>query len=371
MTLEEITELNMLNECAYECTKQSRWKETTQRYLSNLLLNNIGLQRELLDHTYKVSDTVNFYLNERGRIRYIEAPIVKDRVVQKTFTKNVLIPKLLPYVIYDNYASIKYRGTSFARKRFEIMLRRYMNKNGTDGYILFIDIKKYFENIDHEILKEMVHKRLIGVDKEIIDFIDYIIDTSSHSHKGLNLGSEAPQVLALYYLNPLDTFVKIVKGIKYYGRYMDDIFIIGKSKKELLSLLSEISKVLESLKLSINNKKTNIVKISHGFIFLQIKYNILKSGKIIKRPTHKKIVRERNRLKALKRIYDRGLINEKEAYNCYNSWRGSMIKEHNACFTTITNMDNLYKELFNKPLPKKNKSKMKIFNYLFKEITSI
>lgn len=371
MTLEEITELSMLNECAYECTKQSRWKETTQRYLSNLLLNNVELQRELLDHTYKVSDTVNFYLNERGRIRYIEAPIVKDRVVQKTFTKNVLIPKLLPYVIYDNYASIKHRGTSFARKRFDIMLRRYINKNGTDGYILFIDIKKYFENIDHEILKEMVHKKLIGVDKEIIDFIDYIIDTSSHSNKDLNLGSEAPQVLALYYLTPLDTFAKIVKGIKYYGRYMDDIFIIGKSKKELLSLLSEISKVLESLKLSINNKKTNIVKISHGFIFLQIKYNVLKNGKIIKRPTHKKIVRERNRLKALKRIYDRGLINEKEAYNCYNSWRGTIVKEHNTCFTTITNMDNLYKELFNKPLPNKSKSKMEIFNYLFKEITAI
>jgi len=56
-------------------------------------------------------------------------------------------------VIYDNYASLKNRGTSFARRRFEIMLRKFIRKNGTDGYVLLIDIKKYFESIDHDILK--------------------------------------------------------------------------------------------------------------------------------------------------------------------------------------------------------------------------
>lgn len=154
--LEELVEINMLNTCAYEGTKQSTWKETTQRYLSNLLLNNLQLRREVLEYKYCVSPTVDFDLNERGHVRHIEVPIARDRTIQKTLTKNVLTPSLMPYVIYDNYASIKNRGTSFARKRFEIMLRLYINKNGINGYILFIDIKKYFENIDHEVLKKLI-----------------------------------------------------------------------------------------------------------------------------------------------------------------------------------------------------------------------
>ena len=126
-------ELDRLNKCTYESVKQSRWKGTTQRYLANLLLRNLQLQRDVLNHEYSVKPTVDFYLNERGRVRYIQAPVVGDRTIQKTFTENVLTPSLIPHVIYDNYASIKHRGTSFARKRFEIMLKRYIRIYGIDG----------------------------------------------------------------------------------------------------------------------------------------------------------------------------------------------------------------------------------------------
>ena len=345
-TLEELMELDMLNKCAYEGTCQSRWKETTQRYISNLLINNLKLQKEVLDYKYCVSPTVDFVLNERGHIRNIEAPVARDRVVQKTITKNVLTPCIIPHVIYDNYASIKDRGTSFARKRFEIMLRRYMAHNGIDGYILFIDIKKYFENIDHEVLKSLIDPLISNEDKSVIDLVHYIIDTSSKTDKGLNLGSEAPQILALYYLTPVDTYIKVVKSIKYYGRYMDDAFVICKSKKELSLLLNEVENVLSTLKLEINKKKTNIIKLKHGFIFLQIKYNILQSGKILKRMSRTKVVRERRRLKALKRVYNFGVISENDAYNCYQSWRGAVKKEHNACYNTLCRMDALYSSLF-------------------------
>ena len=127
---------------------------------------------------------------------------------------------------------------------------------------------------------------------------------------------------------------------------MDDAFIILKSKKELSLLLKEIEKVLSTLKLEINKKKTHIVKLSHGFTFLQIKYNVLKSGRILKRLTRKKIVRERRRLKAFKRMYDLGIMTENDIWNCYQSWRGTIIKEHNACYHSIHAMDRLYKSLF-------------------------
>lgn len=368
LSFEELFSLDMINTCAYECTRQSRWKETTQRYLSNLLLNNIELRDEVLSGNYKVRPTVDFTLNERGHIRQIEAPVVRDRIVQKTITNNILIPLLRPCLIYDNFASLEMRGTSFARKRFDIMLRRYFAKNRTDGYALLIDVRKYFNSIDHEVLKQLIAPKIKDLEPRTVDLIHYIIDTSSKTGVGLNLGSEAPQIFAVYYLNPVDQFAKVVKGCKYYGRYMDDIFVLGKTKSELQALLSEIKEVLSKLKLEVNTKKTHIVKLSHGFTYLQVKYNILPSGKIIKRASHDKIVRERRRLKAFKRMLNDGKMTELEIYNCYQSWRGTFIREHNAIKKTLDNMDKLYLDLFGKHEESKEKeSRSQLVKQIFKD----
>lgn len=345
-TLEQLMELQNLNECAWECTRQSRWKETTQRYLADMLQKNIELRDEVLSGRYRVKPTIDFTINERGHIRQIEAPVVRDRIVQKSLMKHVLTPSLTPYLIYDNFASMKNRGTSFARKRFEIMMHRYIQRHGTEGYILLIDIKKYFNNIDHEVLKRLIAPKIAGEPEDVIALIHYIIDTSSHSDKGLNLGSECPQIFAIYYLNPIDQFVKVVKGVKYYGRYMDDIFIISDSKDELKKLLAEIETKLAELLLEVNHKKTHIVKLTHGFIWLQVKYTITPTGHIVKSMSHNKIVRERRRLKAFRRMFDRGQMTEAEIYDAYQSWRGTVIIDHNACEHSIRAMDRLYSSLF-------------------------
>ena len=273
MTIEELTTLEKLNNAFYLAAKESKWKPATQRYHSNLLLNNLELQEELRNGTYRVEPTVNFWINERGRQRYIESPKIRDRIVQKVLTTEILIPYLTKPLIYDNYASLKGRGTSFARKRIDVLLQRFIRNHGTDGYVLLIDIKKYFPSIDHTILKKMVHDR-IHEPPEIMNLIDYVIDTSSNSEIGLNLGSEAPQIFAVFYLSLIDSFIKTVKGIKYYGRYMDDMFIISESKEELKNLLEEIKEQLAGLKLEINERKTHITKLSRGFTFMQVKYNV-------------------------------------------------------------------------------------------------
>ena len=345
-TLEQLTELQNLNECAWECTRQSRWKESTQRYLSDMLQKNLELREEMLSGQYRVKPTIDFTLNERGHIRQIEAPVVRDRIVQKSLMKHVLTPSLTPYLIYDNYASMKHRGTSFARKRFEVMLHRYIRKYGTDGYILLIDVKKYFNNIDHDVLKRLIAPRLKDQPEDVMQLIHYIIDTSSKTDKGLNLGSECPQIFAIYYLNPVDQFVKVVKGVKYYGRYMDDIFVIGRSKAELRTLLTEIETKLAELLLEVNHKKTHIVKLHHGFTWLQIKYTVEPTGHITKAMSHNKIVRERRRLKAFRRQLDLGIMTDPQIWEAYQSWRGSVVRDHNACEHSLRAMDALYASLF-------------------------
>ena len=178
-----------------------------------------------------------------------------------------------------------------------------------------------------------------------MNLIDYLIDASSDTDNGLNLGSEAPQIFAIYYLSPLDTYIKTVRGIKYYGRYMDDIFVLSDSKEELKILLKEIREQLARLKLEINDRKTRITSLRHGFTFMQIKYSI-DGTKIVKRPTHSKVHRERRRLRKYRLLFEKGVMSEFDIFNAYKSWRNTIIRECNACRKTIQSVDGLYSGLF-------------------------
>ena len=365
MTLEELTTLERLNRAFEESAKISNWKDTTQRYRANLLVNNLQLQEDLRNGKYTVSPTVDFRIYERGKERCIQAPAMRDRIVQKVLCQDILLPNLTKSLIYDNYASLKGRGTSFARKRVDVMLHNFIRKHGNEGYILQIDIRKYFDSIDHDVLKQLVHEK-IHESPEVMSLIDYIIDTSSNSNKGLNLGSEAPQTLAIFYLSRVDQYVKSVCGMKYYGRYMDDIFVIHDDKEVLKRLLAEIKMQLEFLKLDVNEKKTHITKLSHGFTFMQIKYDI-RGNKVIKRPTHKKIVRERRRLKKFRKKYDSGRMDLLQIQNCYMSWRGNIIRDCNACNGSIRSLDRLYDSLFPIREEHKRQPRRLLINGVFRE----
>lgn len=345
-TIKSITSLGALCQCALECSRQSRWKEHTQRFLIDLLPRALKIQEDVRNGAYRVKPTNDFIINERGHIRHIESPAICDRDVQKSLMKQVLTPSLRPCLIYDNYASLTQRGTDFARKRFRIMMQRYIQKYGTEGYILLGDVSKYFENVDHEILKRLIAPKISNEPDDVKRLIYYIIDTSSKTCKGLNLGGEPPQIFAVYYLNRLDQFVKVVKGVKYYGRYMDDFFVIGRTKKELRNLLEDIRGVLASLGLSINGKKTHIIRLSHSFTWLQIKYIIKPTGRILRVMSHDKIVRERRRLKAFRRQVDEGNMTDDDVWQCYQSWRGTALRDHNACYHSIQSMDALYASMF-------------------------
>ena len=138
----------------------------------------------------------------------------------------------------------------------------------------------------------------------------------------------------------------MVKGVKYYGRYMDDFFIIGRSKDGLKNLLMEIGAKAAELRLSINSKKTHIVKLRHGFAWLQTKYVITRTGGIRTIPTRSKLLRERRRLKAFRRLVDKGQMTTYEAWMAYKSWRGSVMTDYNSCFRALRRMDAVFWKLF-------------------------
>ena len=129
-------------------------------------------------------------------------------------------------------------------------------------YILKCDISKFFANINHDILKNKLLRRI--KDKDALKIVFDIIDSNTD---GLFIGSMTSQILAIFYLNDLDHFIKKKLKIKYYIRYQDDFLLFHPSKDYLKYCLNEISNFLSSEKLSLNNK-TRIYNSHDNFIFL-------------------------------------------------------------------------------------------------------
>ena len=113
---------------------------------------------------------------------------------------------------------------------------KHYKKYGNDRYILLIAFKSYFDNINHETLKD-IYKRYFN-DEKIIKLANDFID--AFGEKGLGLGSETSQISAVAYINEIDHYIKEKALIKGYGRYMDDSNLICESKEKLKNVLEEL-----------------------------------------------------------------------------------------------------------------------------------
>lgn len=377
----DIYSADSLVEAFGKAQQGSIWKESVQRYEYNLLKNVRRTSDELKNWTYEQYPFYEFTLRERGKTRPIKSMHISDRVVQRSACDNVFVPLLTPYLIYDNGASMKGKGVDFARRRLNTHLHKfYRETGGNEGYILLIDCSKFFDNIRHDILIEMVNSRI--EDEELRRFfismikqfevdvsymspeeyeccMDTIYNSLEHDkipkelltgekmmRKSVGIGSQISQICGVYYPTKIDTYCKIVKSLKYYGRYMDDLYIIHKDKEYLKQLLSELKVEFQKCGLYMNERKTQIMKLSKGFTFLQVKYVLTDSGKIIRRISHDNVVRMRRKLKKLRRFYDEGSVPMKDIEQAYQSWRGS-VKKFNS-YNTLRSMDRLYDELFGK-----------------------
>ncbi|MDL2273461.1 RNA-directed DNA polymerase [Oscillospiraceae bacterium OttesenSCG-928-G22] len=117
-----------------------------------------------------------------------------------------------------------------------------------NGWVLKADVRKFFAPIDHAIVKAMLREKV--TDDRVYDLMCTYIDSTD----GLPLGYRTSQLLALMYLDGFDHWVKEQLGIKYYGRYMDDFYLIHESKDYLKFCWRKIEEYLAGLKLELNGK---------------------------------------------------------------------------------------------------------------------
>ena len=346
----EIFDGNALFEAYKRAKKGSDWKPQVQRFEMTYLLELSRIQRELKEMTYEFLPSTQLVLNERGKTRVIRGEQIQDRIVKHTLCDEVLNPAVKNFLIYDNGASLVGKGIAFTRKRLLTHLRRYYAQHhSNDGYILLIDFSKYYDNIRHDILMELMKKYVTDehslwllqktVDRSKVD-VSYMSDDEYENcldilfnsllyqeidqrlltgekfmGKHLNIGDQVAQTAGIAYPIPIDNFVKIVKGVKFYGRYMDDSYAIHESKEFLEELLKGIVEIAGSLGITVNLKKTRICKLSDHWRFLQIQYSLTDTGRVIQKINPKRLTAMRRKMKKLA-----PKLTEKEFTDFFRSW---------------------------------------------------
>lgn len=340
------------------CAKASKNRNQTQIWMSNLVTNARKEQKRLEEGRWKSRGFHNFVIKERGKWRNIQSVHISEKGIQSSLSNNYLIPILTPHLIYDNGASLKGKGTDFSLKRLEKHLRDHIRQYGTTGGIYFFDFKGYFSTIPHERLIEKVGN--LAGDEAITETYRVFVDAFGGS--GLGLGSQISQISAVFYPNSADHLIKDRFGVKGYARHMDDGYIIHQDIEELKKISKIFEEHCESIGLTMNRKKCQIIKIDKPFRFLKVRF-FISGERIIKRQSRETAKRERQRLKAYAEFCKMGLMTQKEAYLNFHSW---ILAQKGRCYHMKLNMIRYYNSLFIEPYepPKIKTRKQKVLKHI-------
>lgn len=338
---------------AYYCARKN--KRNTRAQISferNLSENLIKLYEDIRSGAYRVGRSICFVVRDPV-LREVFAASFRDRIVHHLLY-NWLMPIFEPTFIYDSYSCRQSKGTLFGIKRLGHHIRSCSNNYRKECHVLRLDIEGYFMTINRHILYEMIVSRLkkqvsmqpLSFDLNIaLDLLYKIIfnDPTKGCYRkgsikdwedlpqrkslfyapegcGLPIGNLTSQLFSNIYLSALDEYIKRNLHCKHYGRYVDDFFLVGNSREELLQLIPKIREMLLSkLGLVLHPRKISLTSISQGVTFLGTvhrPYRYSVTSKLHARIRHKtsmSIVQEANpyRLKAILKSYEAHLSMQK------------------------------------------------------------
>ena len=313
MTYQELCAFEVLYDAYLEARKRKRKKPATAQYEANVLAYTDRLSHILEAKTYRPGKFETFYVFEPKK-RLVQAPAFVDKVVLHAITDNVLYDAITRSFIRDNYASQKRKGTHDGLGRLKWAMTDYYRKHGNaDGWVLKADVHHFFASIDHNILKEKLRRKV--ADDRIFALMCTYIDSTD----GLPLGYQTSQLLALMYLDEFDHWVKETLHARYYGRYMDDFYIIHEDKAYLKKCLVEIREKMDELKLELNGK-TAIFPLKNGINFLGFHTYLDSGGAVVMKLRRDSIRRMKDRIKGWKEDFPVGKISQEKIVVCWKAW---------------------------------------------------
>ena len=222
--------------------------------------------------------------------------------------------------------------------RLSEQMQEFHRKYGFDGYILKCDIAKFFYNIEHEPLKDMV-QYYFG-DPDICWLCELFIDSTDGT--GIPLGNQINQGFALLYLDGMDKLIKYELGVEYYGRYMDDFYLIHSSKEYLRYCLEVIMAYLETLGLTLNGK-TQIFPFKNGVSYLGFHTYITANGGPIRRLKNQNKRNAQKKFLRMAKLVATGKLSEKKLHASYNAWKNHI--SHGNCYRLGEMMDRKIDEI--------------------------
>ena len=274
----EICTFAVLYKAYLAARRGKRSRAATAHYEVHLLANIVNLVYILQTKIYRPGLFRVFYVYEPKK-RLVQAPAFVDKVVQHALVDNLIYERITRSFILDNYASQRGKGLHFGLDR----------------------------------LKEKLKK--LDLEPVVYDLLCTYIDSTD----GLPLGYQTSQLFALLFLDEFDHFVKERLRIRWYGRYMDDFFLIHPDKEYLQFCLKEIRAFMASLGLELN-EKTQIFPLRNGIDFLGFHTYLTEQGKVIRKLRHSSIKRMRSKLRRWEKDYPAGLVSREVILQSWQAW---------------------------------------------------
>ena len=311
--------------------KKARKGKTKKDYVikfeEDLPQNLKSLHEELKHENYFPKPLETFILRD-PKTRRISKSDFRDRIVHHAIC-NIIEPIFDKTFIHDNCANRKGKGSLFAIKRFEKFQGKITRNLSSEGYCLKADIRHYFQEVNHEILMEIIKRKIS--DEKVIFLVRKILENRNSKRerdagfcikeKGMPLGNLTSQFFANVYLNELDQFVKHKLKAKYYIRYVDDFVILHSEKSQLEIWKKQIEEFLnKELRLELHPEKSKIASLSEGINFVGFRNFYFF-----------RLLRKRNirNMKIKIKKFQRGEISEEkfteifQGWNAYAKWASS------------------------------------------------
>lgn len=325
-----ITAWDNLHAAYLEARKGKRYTPSALRYADRLEENLHNLQNHLMWKTWRPSPFREFVVHE-PKLRLIQAPSFPDRVAHHALHR-VIEPLFDRKFAHHSFACRKGKGNIPAALHFRSMLRRAQGKWGK-VFAIKADISKYFPSIHHDTLLAMLPRTIR--DTDALWMCEAIVRGSGYESRGIPIGALTSQLFAGIYPSRFDHFLKDDMGVEFCIRYMDDLIVLGRTRRDMEDLLSVITEYLGDTLLLTLNPKTRILDCGQGVDFCGYRHFYTHML-----PRKKNVQRARKRFARLSRLYAMGLATLERVRAVVMSFLGYM-KHCNGYRSTVSALRRL------------------------------
>lgn len=320
--------------CAWEeFAKGKRARPDVQAFSDHLEANLLAISRDLQSGNYKHGPYVPFTICDPKQ-RLIHKATVRDRIVHHAVFA-ALNPIFEPAFIAHSFSCRKGKGTHKGVDSLESMLRKVSRNYTRPCFALKCDIHRFFGSVDHDILIQMIGKRID--DHRVMRLLKEIIGSFHEGQgKGIPIGNLTSQLFANVYMNAFDQFIKHTLTIKHFIRYTDDFVIVLENENELRAFVPLIEAFLSfTLCLRLHPHKVSIRKYRQGVDFLG--YVLLPYHRVLRTKTKRRMLRKLNEKSTL---LEEGHISNESFEQSLQSYLG--VLSHAYTFRLSQNIRNAY-----------------------------